>query len=141
MSTVNRILPPGDRSGFAENSFQQHIYRIPRIPFGGRSTCVTVSFRTRAGVSFRRVLELFQESVEEWISETPAGKELYRYSGGDLNIGDLGAYGLEPFLLEALERRGVYDFAFADDPLQDENVWHYDTLLAPNISGEDLDDE
>lgn len=40
----------------------------------------------------KEALEHLQEAVSDWIKNTTEGRRAYQYSGGDLNIGDLGSY-------------------------------------------------
>lgn len=83
------------------------------------------------------LIEKFKAGVTDWVNSTKAGKEIWDYSEGELNIGDLAGYEQDESLADCLSEYGI---RFEIDVLDGcGNVLPYDTVLAndADINGED----
>lgn len=69
-------------------------------------------------------------AVTQWVKETKAGRDAWRDSSEDFNIGDLPAYLGDADLQTRLKAQGVYDLetTLITDNDQQEG-WIYDTVL------------
>jgi len=81
------------------------------------------------------------QGITNWVKHTEEGKAAWRYTVGDLNIGDLDSY-LDPrhnVLYQYLNKQGIYNLDIhiigTGDYARD---YHYDTILVDELQ---LDEE
>jgi hypothetical protein len=94
----------------------------------GITTLAIIQLECAVPMDRKQALEALERSVSTWAQRTEAGREVWRSSCGDLNIGDLASYGtdgLAPFLRE----NGLLDMAFLYVG-GIENAISYDRVLA-----------
>jgi hypothetical protein len=80
--------------------------------------------------SARHLVSRFTEAVTAWVRDTEEGKEAYKESDRDYNVGDLANDVDEPTLAPYLAAQGLFNVEIeirSDEDFQD--TWSYDTRL------------
>lgn len=76
------------------------------------------------------IMDAIVTSITEWVRKDPEGRDLWKRSGHDLNVGDLGSYGIDLALDTFLKKHSVFDlkvdiFSESDYP----HNYMFDTVL------------
>ena len=83
-----------------------------------------------------QVLAALRRGITAWVKNTDEGKKAWKYSGRDMNIGDVGSE-LSHSLLEYLAGEGIYEIKDICQVGEPETV-PYDTVL---VNSNDLEDD
>jgi hypothetical protein len=114
---------------------ESHLAIIPRSSTEERTFAIV---RWKGEVEKPDILNTLIEVVSEWINTTREGKQLWKDTHEDLNVGDLSSQMGNSELIVLLNKHGVYDLDI--DTFVDYHPpfgWHYDTILAENITPDD----
>jgi len=77
----------------------------------GITTLAIIQLECAETMNRQQALEALVRSVSDWVQSTAPGREVWRASCEDLNIGDLASYGIDG-LTPFLNKNGLLDMAF-----------------------------
>lgn len=78
----------------------------------------------------KHFLEQLQKAVTEWVKTTKDGKEAWKDSSEDFNVGDLAGHTMCESFLDILQGKyGIRDLHIVTNSQDDNGHWSFDTVL------------